>query len=171
MSHDIDPSLSLADILKPVDQQDDFTAWMLNKEVNPGAYIGAKKLPDGTYAGVMKLMFTEAICLGVTRDCPAEKRYCYSPGNFADMLIAFHKLKSFDDEPAGWISARPKPFPQDCRPIETAPKDGSYIRAFNFDQFDCIQWGRTAAFQNGWVEVDSTRDGEPLDPTHWLPYV
>lgn len=170
MAHDIDPSISLADIMRPQDQQDDFTAWMLDKDVNGGLYIGAKKLADGTYAGIMKLIFTEAICLGVTRDCAAEKRYCYSPGNFADMLVAFHKLTSFNDEPTGWISARPKPYPEDCRPIETAPLDGTYIRAFHFDQFGCIQWGRKAAYlKDGWVEVDSTRDGESLDPTHWLP--
>lgn len=169
MSHDIDPSLSIADILRPAAQQDEFTTWMLDNEANGGLYIGAKKLPDGTYAGVIKLAFTEAICLGVTRDCAAEKRYCYD--QLGNLLIAFHQLKSFNDEPTGWLSARPKPVPRDCCPIETAPRDGSYIRAFNFDPFDCIRWCRTATFQDNWIEVDSIRDGEPLNPTHWLPYV
>lgn len=169
MAIDIDPSISLAELMRPKDQQDDFTAWMLKE--NEGIYIGAKRLPDGSYAGIMKLAFTEAICLGVTRDCPAEKRYCFHPSNFTDMLLAFYKLKSQNDEPAGWISARPKPFPHQYNTIDSAPTDGSYIRAFHFDQFGCIMWGRTAAFKDGWIEVDSTRDGEPLNPTHWAPYV
>lgn len=167
MSIDIDPSLTVADILKPADQQDDFTKWMLTQ--CHGVYIGAKKLPDGTYSGVMKLAFTEAICLGVTHADAAQKRYCYE--QLGDLLIAFYQLKSFNDEPTGWRSSRPKPTPRDCRPIETAPVDGSYIRAFHFDQFGGIQWCRTGAFQNGWTEVDSLRDGEPINPTHWLPYV
>lgn len=162
----IAPDLTLADILKPPGQQDDFTHWMLTQ--NLGIYIGAKKLPDGTYAGVMKLAFTDAICLGVTPTDPAQKRYCYS--SFADMLVAFHKLTSYSDEPTGWISSRPKPVPYDYAPITTAPVDGTYIHALHFDQFGCIQWCRRAAWQNGWVEVDSIRDGEPLNPTHWICY-
>lgn len=167
MAIDIDPQLTLADIMRPADQQDDFTRWMLSE--NEGIFIGAKRLADGTYAGIMKLAFTEAICLGVTRDIPAEKRYCYEPSNFTGMLVAFHRLTSFDDEPTGWRSARPKPISRDYPPISTAPKDGTYIRAFHFDQFDCIQWCCTAAFHDGWIEVDSVRDGQPVNPTHWAP--
>lgn len=169
MAHDIDPSITLAEIMRPKDQQDEFTAKLIKD--SEGIIIGAKKLPDGSYAAIMKLAFTEAICLGVDAWGGVEKRYCFHPSNFNDMLLAFYRLKSQHDEPSGWISARPKPYPHQYPTIESAPKDGTYIRAFNFDQFGCIQWGRTAAFQNGWVEVDSTNDGQPIDPTHWAPYV
>lgn len=160
---------TLADILCPADQQDDFTAWMLKE--NEGIYIGAKKLPDGTYAGVMKLAFTEAICLGVTYDCPATKRYCYDPGSFVDLLAAFDKLTSFNDDPVGWVASRPKPEERDYQPLVTAPLDGTTVRLANFEWGHC-HWCRTGVYERGhWVEVDSSREGQPLiNPTHWKPY-
>ncbi|MNL07787.1 hypothetical protein D3C87_1284780 [compost metagenome] len=161
-------SKSLAEILHPDDQQDEFTKWMLKE--NEGVYIGAKRLPDGTYAGVMRLAFTEAICLGVTHQCPAEKRYCFEPGDFAAMLIAFDKLTSFNDEPVGWIASRPKAQEEDFQPLVTAPKDGSTIRLANF-KFGHCHWCRSGIYEKGhWVEVDSPREGQPLvEPTHWKP--
>jgi hypothetical protein len=68
-------------------------------------FVGAKRLPDGTYAGVLPLMFTYAICLGVTHEAAYHKRYCYE-----DASVCFHeyrKLASFDDEPKGWVARRP----------------------------------------------------------------
>lgn len=161
-------SKTLAEVLRPADQQDDFTVWMLKE--NEGIYIGAKRLPDGTYAGIMRLAFTEAIALGVSRTCPAEKRYCYDRGSFADILIAFDKLTSFEDEPTGWIASRPKADVEDFQPLGTAPKDGSTIRLANF-RFGHCHWCRSATYENGeWIEVDSSREGQPLeDPTHWRP--
>lgn len=162
----VDASLSVADILRPADCQDDFTKWLLDKEANCGLYVGAKRLPDGSYAAVLKLAFTEAICLGVKHD-GLSRRFCYDQPT--DLLIAFHNLQSEHDTPTGWISSRPKPVADRCRPISTAPVDGSYVRVYHFDRFGCIKWCRTASYQNGWIEVDSSRDGEPLDPTHWMP--
>lgn len=163
----IDPSLTVAQILRPAELQDDFTRWLLDKDANGGSYIGAKRLPDGSYAAVVKLVSTEAICLGVTYG-GIEKRYCYD--QLANLLIAFHQLQSQHDEPTGWLSSRPKPISEDCLPIASAPRDGTYIRAYAFDQFDCIMWCRTAVYhEGGWIEVDSNRDGQPLNPTHWKP--
>lgn len=149
-------------ILCPPDQQDEFTAWMLSKE---GGFRGAKRLPDGTYAGVMKLAFTTAIAMQV-KGLLYGDRYCFD--EYGDCLMAFSKLKSHLDEPVGWIASRPKPLEKDYSPISTAPLDGTVIRALNF-QFGHCNWCRSAAYQSqvGWVEVDSYRAGEPIDPTHW----
>lgn len=160
---------SLAEILRPADQQDDFTSKMLDKE--KGGYIGAKRLPDGSYAGIVRLAFTEAICMGVDPQLMGcNKRYCYELSSNFDMLLAFHNLQAETDTPTGWISSRPKPTVQGCQPICTAPKDGSFVQVFKFDQFDFIEWCRTGAFENGkWVEADSQRAGEEITPTHWKP--
>lgn len=155
---------ALKDVLCPPSTQDDLTEWLMSEE---GGFIYAKRLEDGTYAGVLQLAFTYAICTGLTR-CNIERRYCFERP-ITNCLWAFKHLKSFNDEPTGWISSRPKPLAEDLLPISTAPRDGAYIRAYKFNQFDSIQWCRTAAYQDGWVEVDSCRDGEPLDPTHWKP--
>lgn len=83
-------------------QQDEFTKWMRSSEAR---FVGAKRLPDGTYAGVLPLMFTYAICLGVTYEAAYQKRFCYD-----DTPVCLHEysqLGSFSDEPAGWVARRP----------------------------------------------------------------
>lgn len=95
---------SVQDTLNPSGpgQQDDFTAWMRSAEAR---FVGAKRLPDGTYAGVLPLLFTYAICLGVTRETYWKKRFCYE-----DTTVCLHEysnLASFSDEPTGWVARRP----------------------------------------------------------------
>lgn len=160
-------SKTVAEVLHPADQQDDFTAWMLKD--NEGMFIGAKRLQDGTYTGIMHLAFTEAICLGVTKG-GVEKRYCYDRSSSTDMLLAFDNITSFDDDPVGWIASRPKAQEEDFQPLETAPKDGTTIRLANF-QFGHCHWCRSAAYDRGvWFEVGNSREGQPLvDATHWRP--
>lgn len=83
-------------------QQDEFTEWMRGPDAR---FVGAKRLPDGTYAGVLPLMFTYAICLGVTYEAAYQKRFC-----FEDTPVCLHeysKLTSFNDEPSGWVARRP----------------------------------------------------------------
>ncbi|MBX8557016.1 hypothetical protein K5D43_21295 [Pseudomonas cichorii] len=83
-------------------QQDEFTKWMRGPEAR---FVGAKRLSDGTYAGVLPLMFTYAICLGVTQEAAFKKRFCYE-----DTVVCLHEysqLASFNDEPAGWVARRP----------------------------------------------------------------
>jgi hypothetical protein len=157
---------SLAEALRPAALQDEFTAWMLKED--GGGYIGARRLPDGSYAGVLRLAFTYGLCLGVDRGCPATKRYCFE--HIYDCLIAFEQLTSSDDEPVGWVASRPKQLEEDWNPVVTAPRDGTIIRMANF-AFGHCHYCRSAAYQNGeWIEVDSSREGQPLkDPTHWLP--
>lgn len=155
---------TLKESLCPPETQDKMTEWMLSED---GGFLLAKRLEDGTYAGVVQLFATYAICMGVDRT-GMQKRFCFEPP-LTQCLWAFKHLKTLEDDPTGWVSSRPKPEQEHCAPIATAPTDGTYVRAFHFDQFGFIKWCRTAAYQDGWVEVDSSRDGEPINPTHWKP--
>ncbi|WP_417546484.1 hypothetical protein [Marinobacter sp.] len=83
-------------------QQDEFTEWMRGPEAR---FIGAKRLPDGTYAGVLPLLFTYAICLGVSYTDAYKKRFCYN--DTSTCLHEYSQLASFDDEPSGWVARRP----------------------------------------------------------------
>lgn len=94
---------SLQETLNPsgVGQQDDFTEWMLGPDAG---FVGAKRLPDGTYAGVLPLLHTHAICLGVSHTEFYRKRFCY-----ADTPVCLHefgKLATIHDEPVGWVARR-----------------------------------------------------------------
>lgn len=68
-------------------------------------FVGAKRLPDGTYAGLLPLLFTYAICLGVTYQAAYQKRFCYD--DTTACLNEYRKLSSFNDEPEGWVARRP----------------------------------------------------------------
>lgn len=95
---------TVQEVLNPPGQQDDFTDWMRS---DAAGFVGAKRLPDGTYAGVLPLIFTYAICLGVTRAAAYRKRFCYE--DTSACLHEYRKLSSFDDEPSGWVARRPEP--------------------------------------------------------------
>lgn len=84
------------------DQQDEFTEWMRSGEAG---FAGAKRLPDGSYAGVRPLLYTHAICLGVTRDVAYQKRFCYEDATAC--LQEYAQLSSVSDEPAGYVARRP----------------------------------------------------------------
>ncbi|MDX9668721.1 hypothetical protein [Pseudomonas sp. P8_250] len=158
---------TVQEILNPPDQQDDFTAWCRRDD----AYqmYGAKRLSDGTYVGVIKLAYTFAICMGVTRESLLEKRYCFR--ELGDCLHEYSKLNRFEDEPGCWNASRPPAKEDDYAPIETAPQDGTVVRVANFT-FGYCNWVRSAAaFEPGiWVELDGPRAGIPLvEVTHWKP--
>lgn len=95
---------TVQDTLNPTGpgEQDEFTEWMRSAAAG---FVGAKRLPDGTYAGVLPLMFTYAICLGVTYEAAYHKRYCYD--DTPTCLHEYSKLSSFKDEPTGWVARRP----------------------------------------------------------------
>ena len=92
---------AIADILAPPGDQDDFTRRMIAEL----GYIGAKRLQDGRYAGLQRLMFTIAICLDVTEASPYRRRYCYEDA--ADALANFAAIKSLDASPWGYVASRP----------------------------------------------------------------
>lgn len=94
----------LSETLNPTaqGQQDDFTEWMRSKDA---AFVGAKRLSDGTYVGLKRLLFTHAICMGVTREASYTRRYCYE--DLVTCLDEYRGLVSIDDVPVGWIAQRP----------------------------------------------------------------
>lgn len=68
-------------------------------------YLGAKKLEDGTYVGVQRLLYTLAICVGVSEIKPYERRYCYD--NAAEALWNYQSMCHRDFEPCGYVATRP----------------------------------------------------------------
>lgn len=92
---------TLDEILCPPDQQDDFTAWM----VREAGFRGAKRMPDGNYAGIMRLAFTNAICLGVTPSDTFTFRFCYEDST--QCLSEYQRASSINDQLEGWVARRP----------------------------------------------------------------
>ncbi len=93
MNSDIDA------ILNPAAQQDDFTRYLRDM-----GYSAAKRLPDGSYAALTRLLTTTAICLGVDGTGWA-RRFCYQ--DTAECIHAWQCLQTRADEPTGWIARRP----------------------------------------------------------------
>jgi hypothetical protein len=71
-----------------------------------GGYAVVRRLPDGSIAGLMPLLTTLAICLGVTRTCAYERRFCFRDRELA--AIRYTELQSEDDTPEGWHARRPE---------------------------------------------------------------
>jgi hypothetical protein len=66
-------------------------------------YFCVRRFPDGSYAGLYKLMYTTAICSGLN-EYGYEYRFCYE-----DPLLAFAQLmlmQNYDDVPDGWVARR-----------------------------------------------------------------
>lgn len=97
------PLVSLEDLLNPPDCQDENTD--LIRAMGAGVYEGVKRLPDGSYAVLMRLCFTHAIALGVTGS-GITTRFCYS--DRTAILHEWENLQTKDDEPEGWIARRPE---------------------------------------------------------------
>ena len=66
-------------------------------------YTNLRELPDGTVAGLQKLLFTTAICTGLDSFGWAY-RWCFDDPALAASELA--KLESMDDEPTGYIARR-----------------------------------------------------------------
>lgn len=62
-----------------------------------------RELPDGTFAGLHKLMFTTAICTGLDSFGWAY-RWCFEDPALAASELA--QLEAMDDEPTGYIARR-----------------------------------------------------------------
>lgn len=81
-------------------------------EVDPDTLASAREdysfvrvLPDGSIAGIDRLLFTTGLFLGITRT-GYERRFCFADHERA--LIELFKLQSEDDEPTGWVARRPE---------------------------------------------------------------
>ncbi len=90
----------IGDPLNPADQQDDFTR-RLREDMG---YLAAKRLPDGSYAALTRLLTTLAICLDVDGVGWA-RRFCYNDAG--ECFHAWQHLQTRHDEPEGWIARRP----------------------------------------------------------------
>lgn len=85
-----------------VDEWNDLRRWL----VNEGGFLAVRQLRDGSVAGLLRLMTTLAICLGVSRQCPYERRFCFVDRELA--VLRFGELQSEDDTPEGWHARRPE---------------------------------------------------------------
>ena len=79
--------------------QQELADWL----VEDGGYSAARVLPDGSIAATLDLLYTRAICLGVTR-WGWENRFCFEDRALADRRFA--ALESEEDEPAGFTARR-----------------------------------------------------------------
>jgi hypothetical protein len=104
--------------------------WLLAE----GGFVAVRLLPDGSVAGVVRLMTTTAICLGVTRQCAYERRFCFRNADLA--YQRFGELQSEDDTPAGWTARRPE-LPED----HAAKQRPGYVGG---DPALPSSWGRAA---------------------------
>jgi hypothetical protein len=93
--------MALDTVLFPPDAQDDFTVRMRNVH----CFVGAKRLADGSYAGVQRLLFSMAICVGTTEGRAYTRRFCYDDA--AVCVAEFEKIASIDSVPEDWIATRP----------------------------------------------------------------
>lgn len=70
-------------------------------------YRSMRRLPDGSWAILMDLIFTRAICLGADQINAYKRRYCFENRAWADR--EFSLLESETDEPEGYTARRPQP--------------------------------------------------------------
>lgn len=73
------------------------------KALGEGQYQDVAILRDGTIIGIGDLMFTRAIYMDMHMDGWG-RRFCFKDKNLA--VEEYAKIKSGDDEPAGWIARR-----------------------------------------------------------------
>lgn len=162
--------ITLAEVLRPPEQQDEFTKWLLTTD---GGYIGAKLLADGEYAGIMNLAFTHGLCIGIDRDGFYMRRYCFQ--SLQDCLQAFLRVESIDSEPVGWLARRPQYLEAQFNSMHSAPLDGTVIRAAGF-MFGYCDWVALVKYEdNTWMVVKALGgiqhlgESETCSPTHWQP--
>ncbi|WP_019584534.1 hypothetical protein [Thioalkalivibrio sp. ALE16] len=77
-----------------------FESWL----VEEAGYLRVRALPDGSYAGLVPLLYTVGLCLGV-QEGGYTHRYCYEDPALAQK--ALDALESSDAEPLdGWVARR-----------------------------------------------------------------
>jgi hypothetical protein len=68
-----------------------------------GDYEHLRELPDGTIAGIGRLMFTTALYIDLN-EWGWERRFCFTERGKA--LEELAKLNSCEDLPEGWVARR-----------------------------------------------------------------
>lgn len=66
-------------------------------------YLRVRKLEDGTFIGLGKLIFTTAIYCDLDQQ-GYDKRFCFEKPEKA--LEEFNKMKTINDEPSGYVARR-----------------------------------------------------------------
>ena len=66
-------------------------------------YFNVRELPDGTFAALYRLMFTTAICTGLT-ELGWAYRWCFEDPALAASELA--RMDAMDDEPTGYVARR-----------------------------------------------------------------
>jgi len=66
-------------------------------------YFQVRQLDDGTWVGLIPLMFTTGLCIGLD-EVGYAKRYCFKEAMKA--WFESMQLINFDDVPSGWIAKR-----------------------------------------------------------------
>jgi hypothetical protein len=69
-------------------------------------YFSVRELPDGSFAGLYRLLYTTAVCTGLCEDGWVY-RYCFDDPALAAAGLA--SLQEMDDEPPGFIARRGRP--------------------------------------------------------------
>jgi hypothetical protein len=68
-------------------------------------YTHVRELPDGSFAGLARLMYTTGLCVGLSADSWTS-RYCFE--NEDEAISELEKLQGRDDVPTGWVAKRPQ---------------------------------------------------------------
>jgi len=66
-------------------------------------YFNVRELPDGTFAGLYKLLFTTAICTGLD-EMGYAYRWCFDDPVLA--LTELTRIETMDEQPIGFIARR-----------------------------------------------------------------
>lgn len=66
-------------------------------------YATSRQLDDGTWVGLVPLLFTTGICIGLD-EIGWEKRYCFE--DKLKCIQEYDKLRTHDDIPMGWVAKR-----------------------------------------------------------------
>jgi hypothetical protein len=67
-------------------------------------YHVVKKMPDGSWIGVMPMLFTTGLFVGLDEK-GYDRRYCYA--NSMDAMEALLRWDGVDDPPGPWIKEKP----------------------------------------------------------------
>ena len=95
-------AVEIQEVLSPSCMQDSFSRMLvISKDYG---YTGAKRLTDGTYVGIKRMITTLAICVNID-SMGYERRYCYT--NVTDCLDAYQKLEARSSIPQGWVAQKP----------------------------------------------------------------
>jgi hypothetical protein len=138
-----------------------------------GGFIGAKLLADDSYAGIINLAFTHAICMGVSKNGDYSRRYCYS--TMLACVTAYMNLESLESEPTGWLARRPQYLEAQFNSMHSAPRDGTTIRVAGFMHGYCEWVALVRYHEDVWVVVRALGgvqhlgDDTTCKPTHWQP--